>query len=111
MCRKGRIVDYIKGRDGKLQGFKLVIINSESEKIQFSITLQLIILLEMINSKTNDMDLDNTNTNKNTITDQNKTTDEIKNTDHVITENNSAVIRSRRVATPNADTIRKLTDN
>ena len=34
MWRKGRIVDYIKGRDGKIQCVKLVIINSKSEKVQ-----------------------------------------------------------------------------
>ena len=43
--------------------------------------------------------------------DQNKITNEIKNTDDVITGNNSAVTRRRRVAALNAHTMRKLTDN
>ena len=43
--------------------------------------------------------------------DQNKITNEIKNTDDVITGNNSAGTRRRRVAALNADIIRKLTDN
>ena len=34
MWRNGRIVDYIKRRDGKIRGVKLVIINSKSEKVQ-----------------------------------------------------------------------------
>ena len=79
--------------------------------IQLSRPLQLNIPLEIIRSKTNDIALDNTNTDKNTNTDQNETTDEIKNTNDVITGNNSAVTRRRRVAALNADTIRKLTDN
>ena len=111
MWRKRRIVDCIKGRHGKIRGVKLVIINSKSEKVQLSRPLQLIIPLEIISSKTNDIALDNTNTDKNTNTDQNKTTDEIKNTDDVITGNNSAVTSRRRVAAITADTIRKLTDN
>ena len=111
MWRKGRIVDYIEGRDEKIRGVKLVIINSKSEKVQLSRPLQLIIPLEIISSKTSDIALNNTNTDKNTNTDQNKTTDEIKITDDVITGNNSAVTRRRRVAAVNADTIRKLMDN
>ena len=67
--------------------------------------------LEIISSKTNDIALNNTNTDKNTNTDQNKITNEIKNTDDVITGNNSAGTRRRRVAALNADIIRKLTDN
>ena len=55
--RKGWIVDYIKGRDGKIRGVKLVIINSKSEKVQLSRPLQLIIPLEIISSKTNDIAL------------------------------------------------------
>ena len=105
MWRKGRIVDYIKGKDGKTRVVKLVTINSKSEKVEFSRPLQLIISLEIINRKTNDIALDDTNT------DQNKTTDEIKNTDDVIIRNNSPVTRRRRVAALNADTIRRLTGN
>ena len=93
MWRKGRIVDQIKGKDGKIRGVKLVIINSKSEKVQLSRPLQLIITLEIISSKINDIALNNTNTDKNTNTDQNKTIDEIKNTYDVITGNNSAVTR------------------
>ena len=111
MWRKGRIVNYIKGRDGKIRGVKLVIINWRSEKVQLSRLLQLIIPLEIISSKTNDIALDNTNTDKNTNTTQNKTTDEIKNTDDVITGDSSAITRRRRVAALNDDTIRKLMDN
>ena len=109
--RKRWIVDYIKGRDGKIRGVKLVIINSKSEKVNLSRPLQLIIPLEIISSKTNDIALNNTNTDKNTNTDQNKITNEIKNTDDVITGNNSAGTRRRRVAALNAYIIRKLTDN
>ena len=111
MWRKGWIADYIKGRDGKIRGVKLVIINSKSEKVQLSRPLQLIIPLEIISSKTNDIALNNTNTDKNTNPDQNEITNEIRNTDDVITGNNSAVTGRRRVAALNADTIRKLTDN
>ena len=64
--------------------------------------------LEIISSKTNDIALNNTNTDKNRNTNQNKTTNEIKNMDDVITGNNSAVTR-RRVVALNTDTIRKLT--
>ena len=85
--RKGWIVDYIKGRDGKIRGVKLVIINSKSEKVQLSRPLQLIIPLEIISSKTNDIALNNTNTDKNTNPDQNEITNEIRNTDDVITGN------------------------
>ena len=109
--RKRWIVDYIKGRDGKIRGVKLVIINSKSEKVQLSRPLQLIIPLEIISSKTNDIALNNTNTDKNTNPDQNEITNEIRNTDDVITGNNSAVTGRRRVAALNAYTIRKLTDN
>ena len=111
MWRKGRIVYYIEGRDGKIRGVKLVIINSKSEKVQLSRPLQLIIPLEIISSKTNDIALNNTNTDKNKNMDQNKTTNEIKNTYDIITGNNSAVTRRQRVAALNADTIRKLTNN
>ena len=111
MWRKGWIVDYIKGRDGKIRGVTLVIINSKSGKIQFSRSLQLVIPLEIISSKTNNIAPNNTNTYKNTNTDQNKTTDEIKNTYDVITGNNPAFSRRRRVAALNTDTIRKLMDN
>ena len=111
MWRKGRIVYYIEGRDGKIRGVKLVIINSKSEKVQLSRPLQLIIPLEIISSKTNDIALNNTNTHKNKNMDQNKTTNEIKNTYDIITGNNSAVTRRQRVAALNADTIRKLTNN
>ena len=111
LWREARIVDYIKGREGKIRGVELVIISSKSEKVQLSRPLQLIIPSEIISSKTNDIALNNTSTDKNTNTDQNKSTDEIKNTDDVITGNNSAVTRRRRVAALNADTIWKLTDN
>ena len=89
----------------------MVIINSKSEKVQLSRTLQVIIPLEIISSKTNDIAFNNTNTDKNTKTDQNKTTDEIKNKDDMITGNNSAVTRQRRVAALNVDRIWKLTGN
>ena len=85
--RKRWIVDYIKGRDGKIRGVKLVIINSKSEKVQLSRPLQLIIPLEIISSKTNDIALNNTNTDKNTNPDQNEITNEIRNTNDVITGN------------------------
>ena len=61
--------------------------------------------LEIINSKINDIALDDTNT------DQNKSTDEIKNTDDVIITNDCTVTRRQRVAALNADTKWKLTDN
>ena len=40
--------------------------------------------LETINSKTNDIAVDDKNTDKNTNTDQNKTTNEIKNTETIL---------------------------
>lgn len=48
---------------------------------------------------------------RNTNTDQNKATDEIKNADDEIIRNDSAITRRRRVATLNANTIRKVTNN
>ena len=62
MWRKERIVYYIKGRDGRIQGVELVIINSKSEKVQLSRPLQLIVPLEIINCKANDIAVNNTNT-------------------------------------------------
>ena len=62
MWRNWRIVDYIKRRDRKIRGVKLVIFNSKAEKVQLSKPLQLIIPLEIISSKTNGIALDNTNT-------------------------------------------------
>ena len=93
MWRKGQIVDYINGRDAKIRGVKLVTIYLKSEKVHLSRSLQFIIPLEIISSKTNGVALNNTNTDKNTNTDQNKSTDEIKNTDDVITGNYSAFTR------------------
>ena len=84
MGRKGQIVDYIKGRDREIWGVKLVIINSKSEKVELSKPLKLMIPLETINSKTNDIAVDDKNTDKNTNTDQNKTTNEIKNTETIL---------------------------
>ena len=102
-------MDYIKERDEKIQGVKLVTINSKSENVEFSRALQLIISLEIIKSKINDIIVDDTNTDKNTNTDQyQNTTDEIKNTDDVIIRNDSSVIKRWRVAGINAHKIRKL---
>ena len=67
--------------------------------------------LEIINGKTNYLAGDDTNIDKNTNTDQNKASDEIKNADDEIIRNDSTVTRRRRVATLNANTIRKVTNN
>ena len=109
MWQKVWIMDYIKERDEKIQGVKLVTINSKSENVEFSRALQLIISLEIIKSKINDIIVDDTNTDKNRNTDQcQNTTDEIKNTDDVIIRNDSSVIKRWRVAGINAHKIRKL---
>ena len=71
--RKGRIVNYIKRRDGKIRVVKLVIVNSNSEMVELGRPLHLIVPSEIINSKTNDIAVDDKNTNKNTNTDQIKT--------------------------------------
>ena len=70
-----------------------------------------IIPLQIINSNTNDIAVDDTNTDKKTNTDQNKPTDEVKNMDDIIIRNDSAVTRQWIVAALNADTIGKLTNN
>ena len=70
--RKG-IVNYIKRRDGKRRVVKLVIVNSKSEMVELGRPLHLIVPSEIINSKTNDIAVDDKNTNKNTNTDQIKT--------------------------------------
>ena len=64
MWQKGWIIDYIKEKDEKMQGVKLVTTNSKSENVEFSRALQFIILLEIIKSKINDIIVDDTNTEK-----------------------------------------------
>ena len=99
MWKKGRIIDFIRGQDDEIRGVKLVTINSKFQKVELSRPLQLIVPLEIIDNKVNEVTVKNKNANQE------------EKVDGANMNNDTTVTRRRRVAALNADAIRKLTDN